>query len=385
MVRTHGKIRIRKLSIYTILAFMLFFVLSSILLRSALYSDFSKEFSVQAFTFVIFAGVWMLLPKSMKRGSKKKNVVVTLWLIIVALVIIIRQDSKWIGNELLLIALFFVFYASGALYDVFVCAAGAAMLPYLFRWVVFAVTVGTYQGNRGPIHFTTVTMLLVALMFAKGVKWKWQYLTLGIVAILDFVGQSRTYLVTCAMAMAILTYCNFRGKFTRKKLVTIGIFMVIGLIGMIKLQDAFVELFTNKWSGQESIITGRSMMWVALLKQVSWIGFEENYILNTFGLSNVHNAILQAYCSNGIIVCALYIALLVSAAYKCVKHRKSKEMQQLMIVFLPVTVAGFFESNYFLDPDYLFLGICNAFLVGQIFRVARKNRGEGVVQSHATA
>lgn len=144
---------------------------------------------------------------------------------------------------------------------------------------------------------------------------------------------------------------------------------MLGVGVLFYLQDRIIELFFNKWSGQTTIFTGRSMMWIDVLTDIRWWGFERDYIPLKYGLDNIHNGYLQAYTSFGVIAGILYILLTITTLLKGLRTRKNYDIQGLMIVFLPFIALSFFESTFIMDTGYpfwvyalqLFLGKYTAF------------------------
>lgn len=365
---------IRKFPFRNLIIFSLFLILDYKLIADGL----SREFMtfINGKTLSCICAIIIIGVSSIKKGNlviaqnRKRNI--DCLLIILTIVIFIRHDTFWIQELCMIVALVIIFDLSFETFTIFIYASCFAVAPFVIRWILALLDNVGYLGNRGPIYFTTIAILLASLMYIKDVNWKWQYLVLLVAVVLDFVGQSRTYLIVCAIAFCILTFYNFKGVFTIKKLLLLLLGVTAVVFIAIKLQDQIIELFTNKWSGQTTIFTGRSMMWLDVLSEFKWIGYEEGYIQNKYLLGNVHNAFIQSYVSYGIIVAFLYIILVVNSIIKCIKYREDRMIQGLTAIFIPVTIGAFFESNFILENEYLFLGICNAFVIGQINQESNK-------------
>lgn len=290
-------------------------------------------------------------------------------MLVLCAVVALRSDSFFMRDFCMILALTNIIRFNDCQFSFFVWTSLVAILPGFLRWFLVMIHVGGFLGNRGPIHFTTVIILIVAWMHIKNIKPKWQYSCLIIATVLDFWGNSRTYLIACSVAFLLLTFYTFKGKLTIKKLLTILGGIIIATIVIINLQDKIMDLFTNKWGGQQTtIFTGRSMMWIDVFSRFKWIGYPENYIQDKYSLGNVHNAFIQAYVSYGVIFAIMYIILIILAIKKCINNRNNIIIQGLSIAFIPVTIAAFFESNFIMESGYVYLGVCNAVLIGQIFR-----------------
>lgn len=356
-----------------IMIFFILFILIYKLIADSLLWDFLPFLDGKIFSFFCF--IILFFVYYMKDGQihlKKSyiNIEVTIFLSVLAIAILFRQDSFWITDLCMLVALIIIFESDFNVFELFACASSLAICPFFLRWLLAVFRVGEYMGNRGPIHFTTIALLLVAIMFIKNFHWKWQFIVLSLAILIDFVGQSRTYMVVCVLALFLLTYFNFKGKLTTKKIALLFIIILFIAIFMIKFQNQIVELFTNKWTGQTTIFTGRSMMWIDVLSEFHFWGYEEGYIQNKYMLGNVHNAFIQSYVSYGLVVGILYILLIIELLIKCIKMRKNKTIQGLIIAFVPITIAAFFESNFILEQEYVYLGICNAFLINLILKAS---------------
>lgn len=362
-----GKFKL-KISIKMLMSFLPFLILNYKLMADGLRQE-SMMF-IDAKVLCCVCTIALAYINGFRRTAQREYLYFDCVMLILCVIVALRRDSFWIQDFCMILALANVVRFNFDQFSAFVWTSVAAIIPFFLRWLLAMIRVGGYLGNRGPIHFTTVIILVVAWMYIERIKPMWQYIGLIVAATLDFLGNSRTYLIVCAIAFLLVTYYNFAGKLTPKKLAIAFLGIVAASMVAIKLQDKFVKLFTNKWSGQTTIFTGRSMMWIDVLSEFKWLGYPENYIQNTYLLGNVHNGFIQSYVSYGAVFAVMYILLILLTIAKCIKNRKNITIQGFTIVFIPVTVAAFFESNFILETEYLYLGVCNAVLIGQIFRKA---------------
>lgn len=366
-------LNIQEISVRKVITFLILLILIYKLISDSLLWIFLAPVNSKVFCFICFGILFFIYHIRKGRIQFKKiynYFIINLLLAALLVSISLRQDSFWITDLCLLLALIMIIRLDYDFYEIFAFASSLAVFPFILRWLLSMVRVGEYLGNRGPIHFTTVALLLVSIMYIRNFHWKWQFITLGAAIFIDFIGQSRTYMVICLIALLLLTYFNFKGKITAKKLGFLFLLIIFSVFFMINFQNQIMELFINKWSEQTTIFTGRSMMWIDVLSEFHFLGYKEGYIEKKYLLGNVHNAFIQAYVSYGIIVGALYCLLIIRVIIKCIKYRENKRMQGLIIAFIPITIAAFFESNFIIEQEYVYLGICNALLIGQIIKIS---------------
>lgn len=241
------------------------------------------------------------------------------------------------------------------------------MLPFLLSWLRTFLTYETYLGNRGPLCFTVIGLLLATILLEKNRAYA--FAVVGFNAILCLVGSSRTSMLCNIGCIFLMVLDMWRGKLTLKKFVTIFLSSVAVIIGFSLVQDAVIELLANKWrsvQGKISLLSNRELMWIAVLSNLKAWGYPSTYVLRQFNLLNIHNAYIQSYVSFGVIVGVLYIVWSIVILAKAIKIRNSRAGAALLLPLIGITVISMFESTFILDEGYPLLGICVVLLSGQI-------------------
>lgn len=348
-------------------SFLMFFKLFdySLLYHNLDFISYETVMFLNSIVIILFSGA----------SIQKKATLFYLLLIILLIATFARGEAEYFAqNCMLIFSLFIIFNLKKSSCYAVILSAAVAIIPYFLRWLLAMVRLGNYLGNRGPLHFAAVGLLGLIFLYQKKFKPLWQYLLMIVLIFITFIGQSRTSLVACCVSVGLMVFLQFQGKFTLKKMITLAFFGVLGVGVLFYLQDRIIELFFNKWSGQTTIFTGRSMMWIDVLTDIRWWGFERDYIPLKYGLDNIHNGYLQAYTSFGVIAGILYILLTITTLLKGLRTRKNYDIQGLMIVFLPFIALSFFESTFIMDTGYPFLGVCTTIILGQIYRISEETR-----------
>ncbi|WP_303813675.1 O-antigen ligase [Selenomonas ruminantium] len=323
---------------------------------------FIPEVDVSVFAMVCMVGVAWLE----KINILKNNMFILLYIIASIAVTLIRNDSETIDNILMAYALLIVFQYKENTIKNFIIISSLVITPFIIVKLPSAIG-GEYLGNRTAIAITTIGLLIEWYLYVNKSRMMWQCTTLIICILFDLLLQSRTYLIATCISLIMLLIFRFKERLTMSRFLGC-VFFVTSMIFIIMMSyQNIIELFTNKWGGrQETIFVGRSMMWIDVTSQFTWLGFVPNYTLNNWGLANVHNGFLQAYVSFGFLVFCLYVLLNLYAIYRCICLRKDEYIQGLMLVYIPVTIAAFFESNFIFELTYPFMGVVNAIYIGQI-------------------
>lgn len=345
-----------------IIIFFLSIYITKAICVSLMELRFIPEISVSIFAMICMSAVALLENINILKNNK----FLILFIIVSICVSVLRNDSETIDNILLAYILLIVFQYKENTIKNFTIASFVVIIPFMIERFPSFIN-GEYLGNRAAITITTVWLLVEWYLYITRSKIMWQFLVLIICIIVDFLLQSRTYLIAACISLAMLLYFQFKEKLTLNRLLGI-VFLAVSVFIMLTIysQNA-IDLFTNKWGGRQStIFIGRSMMWIDVTSQFTWLGFAPDYTMDNWGLANVHNGFLQAYVSFGFLVFGLYTLLNLYAIYKCIKLRGDVYIQSLMLVYIPVTVAAFFESNFIFELTYPFMGVVNAIYIGQI-------------------
>lgn len=350
-----------------IIMFFLFIYITKAICVSLLELRFIPEVNVS-----VFAMLCMSVVAWIERINIAKNKLIIFLFIITSIgITLLRNDSETIDNILLAYTLLIVFQYEENTIKNFAIVSFLVIIPFIIAKLPSAIS-GEYLGNRMAITVTTVGLLVEWYLYVVRSKAVWQFMVLLMCIVFDFILQSRTYLVATGISLIMLLYFQFKEKLTLKRFFGI-FFLIVSLILAVAISSQNItDLFTNKWGGRQStIFIGRSMMWIDVTNQFTWLGFAPNYTMDNWGLANVHNGFLQAYVSFGFLLFCLYVLLNLYTIYRCFSFRKDVYIQSLMLVYIPVTVAAFFESNFFFDMSYPFLGIVNAIYIGQIIKYKR--------------
>lgn len=318
---------------------------------------------------VIFISCLIILFCKSKQKNKHTSIFILLLLSIIISTFIRGESEYYISNCITIIALYIIYSLNDKEYVSAVYGIVLAVLPYISDWLLTFIKTGAYLGNRGPIHFTVIGFLLVTVLFRSKNRKKIVFFLLSFNIIVSFLGSSRTSLLcNCGcLFLAILTY--LQGRLTVKKLFRIFIIGIGVSTILVYLQNKIADLMINKWNNNQiSMISGREKMWMNAFTNFKMWGFSSDYTQILYGVGNIHNGYVQAFISFGVITGVLYVIWTMSIFVLGFKHRKNRDMQCMLLAYLPVTVLSMFESTFIMEKGYPLLGICTVLICGQIAR-----------------
>lgn len=343
------------------------------------------SFNMQLLTMVYCISLYLINWKDMNCTKFRYEYV--LLMTTVCVVAFFRKNTfadDWISffNILFLIISFSLLYkCSEKIVRQLFWALLIAIIPHFFKWVYHYFHISDfYVGNRYGLSFAFACTVILYL-FANS---KYKYLIMAGGSFVLVISQCRTGLISFAVSTVLLLYFDFKEKLTKRKLL-LYLFLTITICFTIYLNwNQIYHLVFNKWaastSSDESSMSIRISYWIEAFRQNTFLGLEPNYTMNMFGVSNCHNAYVQAYIQFGWLGFVTYIAFVILTLLQWFKNRKKLNRYLVLILAFLITMS-FVESNFAFDATYPLYGMFFIILSGQASKARKKKAQKVAIRS----
>ncbi len=361
-----------------------FFFFLSVVLATFMYLDVTLQINYLNFSsyhyVIFFIAVAVIISGYMIKNNK--SILLIIFSISVAIcMLFFKKEPEYISQTFLMIFSVLIFYSiNEKTFKMMIVSFAVAALPFFIRWFKIAVIEGRYIGNRNPLNLSIMLALLIYINYeSKGKKKLINYIIIFGAILICLIGESRTSILAWCLGFMLMLYFDVHKKLTKKKLILLFIAVIIALALLNIYQDAIIKILINKWGSSitaEKFFTfsGRTIIWADVLNNIEFWGLPMDYVVNKFGLANIHNGYIQSYVSFGVVPGLVYIFWNLIIIKHMINHRRNPKMQPLIIVFVPLLVINFFESIFILEFEYSLLGIIYAMLAGQISRISKYDR-----------
>lgn len=291
-----------------------------------------------------------------------------------------KDDSMFVQNLLMCLSLFLLFYLKKRLYNYFVIAACIVIVPFIIMYLNNIIFGGMSPGNRGSLHITVCGLLLISAAYP--LYYRRNKIFLAFYSFLIVSGAlfaSRTCVITILISLLLYVYFYEKELAFSKRHTNKLKYAMAALVIIMLFYNTIVDFLFNKWGSntQHSFVSTvtestREVMWEDISNTFTLWGFKSDYMLTQFGYGNAHNGFIQTYVSFGIICAIGYVIWCLFVLHKSIRRWKSKDMQGLILFFIPMLFFTMFESACIMDYVYPFIGLSVVIVGGQICRVDKE-------------
>lgn len=338
----------------TLLTVFLFFVLNivSVGFQNIKVDEWKLLFAY----FLLFVIIYIFKIKKVVKTSifNKKTFFVLIWLglsISVMISKIINDDE--INNALLLCFLIPIFFVNilpkiQQSKELVTYSAAVSYLPLVIL-LFYIVSVNGRDNSIGVL--TSFTGAIILMIINNKLSNRNKTFVIGAFGILFFllifINGSRTGLIAFVVVFiytfrksVIESSINFKGKF-----LILHSFVTIILLGSLLFYNNLSGLLINKWNGTSDITSGREIIWLETIKEMSLFGFGSEYFYQKFFIGDAHNIFIQVLGEYGTITATIFLIFVIYLMILVIRVRNTN----YNIIFMSYFILGLFENVLLLD------------------------------------